>query len=175
MNTLGKSLMAGTAATALAFAAPAQARDGDGGIDAGDVVAGVLILGGIAAIAASIDDDRDDRYDRRRDRRYDRHDRRYGGYYGHRVNPRRAVRRCIAAAQREASYYGRARVTEVTDIDRRDDGWRVRGRVVVNEGRGHWRGRGYHRRIDYRGYDEGRFNCRIRHGRIERLRVRGLG
>ena len=174
MNTLGKSLMAGTAATALAIAAPAQARDRhDDGIDAGDVIAGALIIGGIAAIAHAIDDD-DDRYDRRDRRRYNRHDRRYSGYYGHRVNPRRAVRRCVNAAQREASHYGRARVTEVTDIDRRRDGWRVRGRVVVNEGYGNWRGRGHHRRIVYRDYDEGRFNCRIRHGRIDRLRVRGL-
>ncbi|NNC71245.1 MAG: hypothetical protein HKN78_00005, partial [Sphingomonadaceae bacterium] len=38
--------------------------------------------------------------------------------------------------------------------------------------RGDYRGRGRHAR---RNIDNGRFECRIRNGRIDRLRVRGLG
>lgn len=176
MNTLSKTLMAGTAATALAVASPAQARDRDG-IDAGDVIAGVLIIGGIAAIASAIDND-DDRYDRRDNRRYDRNDgRRYDSYYGQRLNPRAAVQQCIAAAQQQASRYGRARVTEVTDVDRERRGYDIEGRIVVNEGRrGYRHDARYDRRDRYsrRHVDNGRFECRIRDGRIDRLRVRGL-
>lgn len=178
MNTLGKTLMAGTAATAMAVATPAQARDGDG-IDAGDVIAGAIIIGGIAAIASAIDND-GDRYDRR-DRRYDRNnDRRYSGYYGHRMTPRAAVEQCITAAQQRASYYGRARVTEITDVDRERRGYDIEGRIVVNEGRRGQRWNTRYDRNDRRGrygrrnIDNGRFDCRVRDGRIDRLRVRGL-
>ncbi|QLC26253.1 hypothetical protein HFP57_15270 [Parasphingopyxis algicola] len=167
MNYLGKTLMGATAATALAVAAPAQARDNDG-IDAGDVLAGVLVLGGIAAVAAAIDDDDDDRYERRHGR-YDNYDRRYNRHYGQRLRPRQAVRQCRRAARHEASRYGRARVTEITEVDRRRDGYRVRGRLLVEEGR--YGRRGYYRHADY---DRGRFTCRIRYGQIDRLRVRGL-
>lgn len=169
MNILGKTLMGATAATALAVAAPAQARDHDG-IDAGDVIAGALVLGGIAAVAAAVSDGDDDhRYDRRHGR-YDDYDRRYNRrHYGQRMRPRRAIRQCRRAARHEASRYGRAQITEITEVDRRRDGYRIRGRLLVEEGR-------YGRRGHYRnaGYDEGRFSCRIRHGRIDRLRVRGL-
>ena len=181
MNMIGKTLMGATAATALAVAAPAQARDNDG-IDAGDVLAGVLVLGGIAAVAAAIDNDDDDRYERRHTRYedynyhgdyrrgdYRRGDYRRGDYrYGQRLRPRQAIRQCRRAARHEASRYGRARVTEITEVDRRDDGYRVRGRLLVEEGR--YGRRGY-RTTDY---DRGRFSCRVRYGQIERLRVRGL-
>ena len=171
MNTIGKTLMGATAATALAVAAPAQARDNDG-IDAGDVIAGVLVLGGIAAVAAAIDGNDNDRYDRRHTRRGDynyRGDYRRGDHrYGQRLRPRQAIRQCRRAARQEASRYGRARVTEITEVDRRDDGYRVRGRLLVEEGR--YGRRGY-RTADY---DRGRFSCRVRYGQIDRLRVRGL-
>ncbi|MGP1284197.1 MAG: hypothetical protein ACTS1X_14575 [Parasphingopyxis sp.] len=167
MKYLGKTLMGATAATALAVAAPAQARDNDG-IDAGDVIAGALILGGIAAVAAAVtDDDDDDRYERRHGR-YDDYDRRYNRPY-RQLRPRQAVRQCRRAARHEASRYGRARVTEITEVDRRRDGYRVEGRLLVEEGR--YGRRGYYRTADY---DRGRFTCRIRYGQIDRLRVRGL-
>ncbi len=171
MTIIGKTLMGATAATALAVAAPAQARDNDG-IDTGDVLAGVLVLGGIAAVAAAIDGNDGDRYDRRHTRQRDynyRGDYRRGDYrYGQRLRPRQAIRQCRRAARQEASRYGRARVTEITEVDRRDDGYRVRGRLLVEEGR--YGRRGY-RTADY---DRGRFSCRVRYGQIDRLRVRGL-
>ena len=181
MNILGKSLMGATAATALAVAAPAQARDNNG-IDGGDILAGVLLIGGVAAVIAAASDDDDDRYDARYDRRYDpRHDRRnndwdrrdrrgHQGYRHNRMNPRAAVNRCATAAQQRASRYGRARVTQITDVDRNRNGYEVEGRLVVNEGR--WGGRRWN--AGYNDYDRGRFSCRIRHGRIDRLRVRGI-
>ncbi len=188
MTILAKSILGATAATALAVAAPAQARDHDNGIDAGDVIAGALIIGGIAAIASAASGN-DDRYDRRHDPRYgDRSDRRYDPRYGDRYDrgygnqsPRSAIQQCSAAAQREASRYGRAQVTEITDIDRERRGFEVEGRIVVEEQNYGYRGRNgrYNRnaRYDRRGYsdyDRGRFSCRIRYGRIDRLRVRGL-
>ena len=76
MNKISK-LVTGAAAAALVTtgfaAAPAQAQsyryyDRDRGIDVGDVVAGVAIIGGIAAIASALGRDGDrygyDRYDR---------------------------------------------------------------------------------------------------------------
>ena len=90
------------------------------------------------------------------------------------LTPRQAVSQCSTAAQRDASRYGRARVTEITDVDEKRNGYDVSGRIVVDEGR--YR-RGHRDRYDRRGYndyDRGRFECRIRNGRINRLRVRGL-
>lgn len=176
MNILGKTLMGATAATALAVAAPAQARDNNG-IDGGDILAGVLLLGGVAAVIAAVSDDDDDRYDNARDVRYDP---RYNGgnqnpnVYGQRnnrgygqiqMNPRAAVNTCATAAQQRASRYGRARVTEITNVDRNRNGYEVEGRVVVNEGRSN---------ASYNQYDQGRFTCRIRNGRVDQVRVRGI-
>ena len=180
MNILGKSLMGATAATALAVAAPAQARDNNG-IDGGDILAGVLLIGGVAAVIAAASDDDDDRYDARYDRRYDpRHDRRNNdwgrnrrgqyGYQHRQISPRAAVNRCARAAQQRASRYGRARVTQITDVDRNRNGYEVEGRLVVNEGR--WGGRRWN--ASYNEYDRGRFSCRIRDGRVDRVRVRGI-
>ncbi len=170
MKTLSKTLLGATAAAALAVASasPAQARGNDR-IDAGDVITGALVLGGIAAVVAAATSD-DDRYDRRYEDRHD--DRR--GYRGAYLTPRQAVSQCSTAAQRDASRYGRARVTEITDVDEKRNGYDVSGRIVVDEGR--YR-RGHRDRYDRRGYndyDRGRFECRIRNGRINRLRVRGL-
>lgn len=174
MNILGKTLMGATAATALAVAAPAQARNNDR-VDAGDVIAGVLILGGIAAVAAAVSDGDDNNRYERRHRRYDNYDRRgHRNRYRRHMRPRQAVRQCRRAARQEASRYGRAQITEITEVDRRNDGYRIRGRLLVEEGRYGRRSNG--RRGHYRNasYDEGRFSCRIRYGQIDRLRVRGL-
>ena len=59
MKTITKALVGTVAAGAMAMAsaAPAQAqyRDRDrGGIDAGDIIAGALIIGGIAAVTGAI-------------------------------------------------------------------------------------------------------------------------
>ncbi|WP_338445017.1 hypothetical protein V5F89_07385 [Pelagerythrobacter marensis] len=86
-------------------------RHRDRGIDAGDVIAGALILGGIAAVASSIDNDR---YEPRRD--YRSPDR---GYRGDGLD--RAADMCVAEIERDA------RVASVDGVDRTSRGWQVRG------------------------------------------------
>src|SRR5687767_4784181 len=60
MKTITKALVGTVAAGAMAMTAavPAQAqsryRDRDDGIDVGDVIAGALIIGGIAAVASAV-------------------------------------------------------------------------------------------------------------------------
>ena len=180
MKYLSKAALALATAATVISATPAQAGRFDRDrIDAGDVIAGALIIGGIAAVAVAASNGRDGRYDDRYDRRgdysrgdYDRSDRRFGS--------RAAVDQCVRAAQRQASRYGRARVTDVTRIDRVRGGYEVRGRIVVEE-RGYGRGRDdwdrYGNRYDrYNdGYDKGRFSCVTRYDGIADLRLSGLG
>jgi hypothetical protein len=177
MKTITKSLVGTIAAGAVAMASvsPALAqgdrnRDRDhgdhrGGISTGEVIAGALILGGIAAVAASSDNHRDGRYDRDGRGRYDD---RYG-------NPRSAVEQCVQTAERRAaraSWGSRADVTDIRSIRDTRYGYTVKGRIAVNT-RGHdWRnndpryGRGWGN--DYRGwndnlrgYDAGNFTCKV--------------
>lgn len=164
MKTITKALVGTVAAGAMAMtsAAPAMARDHDDGIDAGDVIAGAVIIGGIAALAGAFDGD--DRRDRYRDRR------------GYRHGARGAVQRCVAAVERDArrSGYRNVNVTEIRDVDRKRDHLRVRGRLVVD---GRYDRRGYGRYDRNRGYDQGKFTCRINRGRvydIDYSGVRGL-
>lgn len=182
MKTLTKGLFGATAATALAVAtaSPAQARDG---IDGEDILAGVLIAGAAAAVIAAAtggDDNYDDRY---YGRQYgDRYGDRYG-QRGYRIDARQAVRMCAQAAQREASRYGRARVTRITDVDRDRGGFEVEGRLMVDENRyGRNNGYRYNSRYGQRGsygrydrdLDRGRFSCEIRYGRIADLDIDGI-
>lgn len=202
MKTLSKALVGTVAAGAMAIssATPAAARDhrDRDGISAGDVIAGALIIGGIAAVAsaASNDRDRDYRYrDRDRDYRYDRagygdgydgdyrHDRgRWGG-----GSPRGAVEQCVYAAERAASRYsyGRADVTDIRSVRDTRYGWEVRGRIAVNShGRDWRRGDGYYGQGwggDYRGwnhnlrgYDSGTFKCRVERGRVVDVDFNGI-
>ena len=194
MKILTKSLLsAGAAAAALvSVAAPAQARHDDDRISTGEVIAGAVILGGLAAVIASSDDrnDRDYRYDRAG---YDDDDYRRGGYdrgdrhgYGNRSGGgRAAVNQCVNAVERWASRYSRSDVTEIQKIDRTRNGYRVTGKLVVQDG---WRGnnRGYDQdrygRNGYegrgygynRGYDKGRFTCYIERGRVVDIDYSGL-
>ena len=178
MKTISKALVGTVAAGAMAVASasPAAARDRDDGIDAGDVIAGAVILGGIAAIASAAS--KRDRYDDRYyNGRYD--DRR--GYY-RRGNGQRAVERCIRAAERDAQRYGYryADVTQIRDVDRKRGGWRVKGRIVVDGARGYGRYNRYNSRYDrydrrgYRSGDSGRFTCDIRRGRVVDIDYRGI-
>lgn len=188
MKFLSKAgLFVATAATAIATATPAEARRGwdrhrGDGIDAGDVIAGALIIGGIAAIASAASNDGYDRYDRRyRDRNYDGGYDGYG-YYNNGYGSRSAVDQCVRAAQREANRYGGwARVTDVTRINRIRGGYEVRGRVVVQDrGWGGWRGnrggwdRGHYYDRYNDGYDRGRFSCVTRYGRVQDVDLSGL-
>jgi hypothetical protein len=157
----GKSarlVLGAVAATALtaATATPAMADDHrDRGIGAGEIIAGAVVIGGIAALAGAFDGDRGrDRYDYRdrdRDYRYDRGDRYDRGRFGF-GGPRNAVERCVRAAENQARRFGGYRyadVLDVRDIDRTRDGFRVRGRIEVGGG---FRGRGN---------DRGNFTCRF--------------
>lgn len=177
---------AAVGAMALAGATPVQARDNDG-ISVGDVIAGAVILGGIAAIAGSGNryDRYDDRYDRRYNDRYDRYDRRYDrrDRYASRGNPRAAVERCVNAARNDARRYGYryAQVTDIRDVDDTRYGWRVKGRIMV-DGSDYRGGRydryGYRDRNDrYRRWndrDSGKFTCYIERGRVTNLDFSGI-
>jgi hypothetical protein len=198
MKILTKSLLsAGAAAAALvSVAAPAQARGRDNdGISAGEVIAGAVILGGIAAVIASSDNDRDRGYDDGRyddrsydDRRYeDRRDnygydnghRRGRGHHGGRDDygydsrhgSRSAVNQCVTAVEQWASRYSRADVTQINYIDRTRNGYRVTGNLVIQDG---YRGRGRYDRGYDRGYDKGRFTCFVERGRVIDVDYRGL-
>jgi hypothetical protein len=168
------SLFMAAAATATTATAPAMADNGRhrgrDGIDAGDVIAGALIIGGIAAVASAAS-----RGDRGYDRRYDRggYDGDDYGYYRNGYGSRAAVEQCVRAAERNASRYGRARITDVTSIDRIRGGYQVRGRLVV-AGRGYQR-HGYDGWDRYgRDYDKGKFSCLARFGGVEDVRLSGL-
>lgn len=176
---------AATAGAMLLGSTPALARDRDrdgDGISAGEVIAGAVVLGGLAAILSSGDNDRYDRYGRN-DGRYDgRYDDRYRGGgrydndarygYGYDYNrygdSRGAVSQCVSAVERGTSRYGRTDVTQVTSIDRKRDGYRVKGRVLVRDGYGGRWGRGG-------SYDKGKFSCDVRYGRVVDVDYSGLG
>lgn len=141
----GKSarfVLGAVAATALTAASvtPAQADDrrDRGGIGAGEIIAGAVVIGGIAALAGAFDGDRGrGGWDR-------------GRGWGGAGSPRFAVDRCVRAAENQARRFGGYRfadVIDVRDIDRTRDGFRVRGRIEV--------GGGWNRN------DRGRFTCRI--------------
>lgn len=146
-------LVLGTVAAAALTAAsvtPAMADDrrDRGGIGAGEIIAGAVVIGGIAALAGAFDGDRG------RDR-WDRHDNRRSGWdrggWGGNISARAAVDRCVRAAENNARRFGGYRfadVIDVRDIDRTRDGFRVRGRIDVGGG---W---------DRRGSDRGNFTCR---------------
>lgn len=207
MENLAKYLVGTLAAGAMAVSAatPAAARDRDhDGISAGEIVAGAVVLGGIAAIAAAASDNDRDRYDGYNGRYDGRNDGRYArpgygpgygyvngynrGWNGYGVSPREAINKCVSAATGTASRYSygsRARVTDIRDIDRTSYGYEVRGRIAVNSmGRG-WRsgdnsyGRGWDRdyrgwNSDLRGYDAGSFKCKIAYGRVADLDFNGI-
>ena len=151
MNRLSKYI-AGAAVAAVAsvsLAAPADAqryrhRDHDG-IDTGDVIAGVAILGGIAAIASAMDRD---------GRSYG-----YNNRYRYRDDYRNAVNACAYEAER----YARGGRISITDVDRRSSrSYRVRG-VIDGFGGGYGRGDRYDRydRYDRRDrYDRGGYGGR---------------
>ena len=191
MKTLSKALAKGTIATvaagamAMTSASPAMAQsrynDRDDRIDVGEIIAGALIIGGIAAVAGSAGRDR---YDYRGgDYRYDdrRYNDRYNNDYRSAGSSRQAVEQCVRAAEQNAnrySYGGRAKVTDIRKIDRKRDGYKVEGRIAVNTRSNDWRRgwsndyRGYNDR--YSGYDNGKFKCDVRYGRIVDLDYSGI-
>lgn len=161
MKAISKTMLgAGAAAlAAISFATPADAqwrgrdRHHDG-IDAGDIIAGVAVIGGIAAIASAIGRD----------------DGRYGYGYGNRY--RGGYNYAVQACGQEAQRMGRGRV-QITDVDRvGNDRYRVRG--LVQGGYGSYGYDRYDR--GYGGYDRGYgrddFTCTARgNGRITDFRL----
>ena len=106
-------------------------------IDAGDVLAGVLIIGGIAAIANAASnsqrnrDYRDDRY--RNDYRYRSSDdrtnyRRGDSRYNAGSGIDNAVNLCVGAIERDV------RVASVDGVDRDASGWLVTGTIYNGDG-----------------------------------------
>lgn len=167
-HPLPKAAIGLAAAGAMALtASPAAARDryhhrDDDGISAGEIIAGAVVIGGLAALLSSKRDryDYDDRYRDRYDGRYGYDQRRYGG-------SRAAVNRCVRAVERNSRRYGRTDVTQITDVDRKKGGYRVKGRVVVRDGyNGRWGRNGY--------YDRGKFKCDVRYGRVQDIDFSGL-
>jgi len=162
--TLG-TVAAGAMALASATPAAASDRHRDRGVDAGDVIAGAVIIGGIAALAGAFDND--DRRDRR-DRRYRDRDNRadYRGNF-RRGGGERAVERCIRVAERQARRFGGWRyadVTQIRDVDRTRYGFRVQGRMQV-QGSNNYRGRNS---------DRGRFTCYVENGNRPQIDFRGI-
>ncbi|WP_271438479.1 hypothetical protein [Pontixanthobacter luteolus] len=95
------------------------------GVDAGDVIAGVLILGGIAAVAsAASNNSRNERRYPAPPPRYPDNDRRSNSGQG--ID--RAVDMCLSEIERDV------RVDSVDSVDRSGDGWRVTGRIYNGEG-----------------------------------------
>lgn len=178
MTTIRNALVGTVAAGALAMvpatAASAQSRYDRGGISAGEIIAGVAILGGIAAVASSIGNNN------RNDSRYYR-----GGNYGYyNGNPRAAVEQCVQAARIDAQRrgYGYAQVTDIRNVDDTRYGWRVKGRLTVDGARG-----GYYSNSRYDRYgdrygrydsrynrDDGNFTCYVDRGRVSRVDYSGI-
>ncbi len=177
------SLAAGAMALSSATPAFADRRDNDR-VDAGDIIAGALVIGGIAAVAAAASRDDRDYRDGRAGYGYDRgYDRDRGGW----ISPRRAIEQCVYAAERDASRYsyGRADVTDIRQVRETRWGYEVRGRIAVNSlGRDWRRGDGHYGRgwggdfrgwnASLRGYDSGSFKCRIERGRVVDLDYNGI-
>ncbi|HYI39419.1 MAG TPA: hypothetical protein VE053_03785 [Allosphingosinicella sp.] len=160
MKAISKTMLgAGAAAVAaLSFAAPAEAQYRDryrdrGGIDAGDIVTGVAILGGIAAITSALTRDGS----------------RYGYGYGYGDRYRTHYNYAVQSCAREAQRMGRGQV-QILDVDRAgNDRYRVRGIVQSGYGGGYG---GYDRydRYDRGGRDD--FTCVARgNGRITDFRL----
>ena len=186
MKTVSKALLGTIAAGAMvaASATPALADDGNrNSVSVGEIIAGALIIGGIVAVASSVNrnnggyrDNRgyDDGYGYNRagygNNNGDYYDN-YGGNYGNnydrnsqwRSNPRQAVEQCISAAERYASSRGlRADVTDIRQVKDTRYGFQVKGRIAV-QGNGRGWNRGYYNGDsnygqgwggDYRGYND---------------------
>lgn len=172
MKTFTKAIAGTVAAGAMTFSAmvPAMAQDRrhhnnrDNGVSAGEVIAGALIIGGIAALATN----------NNRDRRFVP------------VSPRQAVDQCVRAAERGARRL-QGDVTDIRSVRQTRNGIQVRGRIAVKTFTGNtWRGRGQYgngwgndfRGLNgnLRGYDAGNFTCTFERGRtsVDYRGIRGL-
>jgi hypothetical protein len=90
-------------------------RHHDRGVSAGDVIAGVAIIGVIAAIASAASGSKN----------------RNGGYRGNINSEDQAADAC--ASRLEQRYGNNARVSNIDDVQRTRDGYEVRGTVETND------------------------------------------
>ena len=188
MTTISKALVGAIAAGAMAMvpatgAAAADRYGRNNGISAGDVIAGAVVLGGIAAVAASIGGSN------RNDSRYYRNGN--AGYYN--GDPRNAVEQCVNAARQDASRrgYGNVSVRQIRDVNDTSYGWKIKGDIAVDSNRGYYNQGGYNDRY-YNGrnngyysnsrydsrsryaQDTGSFTCWIDRGRVSRMDYSGI-
>jgi hypothetical protein len=167
MKKLSKFLAGtvGAATLAVSLAAPAEAqyyrRHYDRGIDAGDFITGVAVIGGIAAIASALDRDSN----------------RYG--YNYRYRYRDGYRNAVNSCAYQAERYGRGRV-RILDVDQTGgDRFRVRGVLEAGGYYDHYDRYDRYDRFDrydrYGGgirYDGERFTCvAYGNGRIRDFRL----
>lgn len=162
MNTLKTAIVGTAAATAMAVSAtPAMAKDHrDKGVSAGEIIAGVAVIGAIAAIASSS----------KRDRGYNEVSYRgdqYNGRQNYRRNyrqigKRKAINRCTRAAENRATRRGNATVTQIRKVNRTRYGYKIKGRILVEKGR-------YGRNVN-----RGKFTCFIEGNRVSDVRYSGL-
>lgn len=175
MNKIGLKMTAVAAAALVTMSAatPAQAqyRDYDrrdrGGINVGEVIAGIAVVGGIAAAASAIAGG--DRYNRGYNNGYGTYGYGYDNAYGYGEGA------AINACQYQAARYGRA---SITDVDRRNNRtYRVRGVIDAGYNNGYGNGgyndgyynRGYNRG-GYGGYERRTFTCNVRDdGRVTKF------
>ena len=174
-----KKFLAGAAGAALitmTAAAPAQAGD----IDVEEIIAGVAILGGVAVAINALDGNGN------RGRQYGNYGYGYGnGQYGnypngaypngtypnggnygygngYGYNGMGTAQSAVNVCAREAQRYGGGQVT-ISDVDRTNGGYRVRGKAMVpdyNDSR--------YGRYDY---DRESFTCHAANGRIYDFRI----
>lgn len=119
-------------------------RHRDRGISAGDVIAGVAVIGVLAAIASAASKSNN----RTRDRGYD------DGYRGNINTEDQAADACAARVEQRLG--NEARVNSVDQVSRTRDGYEVRGTVETR---------------DYRNRDTQRFTCSVRYGEVEDVRI----
>ena len=188
MKIVTKSVLSAAAAAAalVSTAAPAEAqyryRDRDG-ISAGEVIAGAVILGGLAAVLSA---GKNGRYQDGYDRDYN------NGYNTNTGSSRAAINQCISQVENQTDGYTRSNVTQIRSIERTRYGYRVLGTLEGQNGsRGYDRyGQGnrydqndqYYRDNRYdqndrydrnsygsgynRGVEGGQFTCYVERGRV---------
>ena len=153
-KAFAKTIAATTAAGAMAVSAvPAHANGHNKNrVSTGEVIAGAVILGGLAAVLASNKKDRYDNNRNRKNRGYNRHN-----------GERSAINQCVRGAEKKASYNGYADVTQIRDVKQTRYGYRIKGNLLVTNGRG------------YNRYsDKGKFTCYVDRGRISEIDIRGI-
>ena len=118
-------------------------------VDAGDVIAGVAIVGILAAVLSSS-------AKKKRERETGQNG--YPEQRGNINSEDAAVDACVIAA--ETQFGDRASVRDINAVDRTADGWDVEG---VVQKRGNWR--------DKRNQEQRRFTCSVRYGAIDNVYI----